>query len=142
MTPPIFRRRPAILATSLAFLLALSLGGCSRARDTASAVLGASAAVQGGVKVTFIELGSVNCIPCKMMQPIMREVEATFPKDVEVVFHDVWTEKGKPYATQFKIKVIPTQVFLDAKGKEFYRHEGFFPRDDLVLLLKEHGAER
>ncbi len=28
-------------------------------------------------QVTFIELGSVNCIPCKAMQPIMRELEKT-----------------------------------------------------------------
>ncbi|UCF86051.1 MAG: hypothetical protein JSV50_10580, partial [Desulfobacteraceae bacterium] len=26
-------------------------------------------------KVTFIELGSVNCIPCKKMQPIMKQIE-------------------------------------------------------------------
>ena len=25
----------------------------------------------GDIKVTFIELGSVRCIPCKKMQPIM-----------------------------------------------------------------------
>ena len=142
MAQRIVRQRIAGLASALAILLTLSLGGCARSREASSTSPGASDTPRGGVKVTFIELGSVNCVPCKMMQPIMREVEAAFPKDVEVVFHDVWTEKGKPYATQFKIKVIPTQVFLDAKGREFFRHEGFFPRDDLVRLLKEHGAER
>jgi thioredoxin 1 len=142
MAQRIVRQRIAGLASALAILLTLSLGGCARSREASSTSPGASDTPRGGVKVTFIELGSVNCVPCKMMQPIMREVEAIFPRDVEVVFHDVWTEKGKPYATQFKIKVIPTQVFLDAKGREFFRHEGFFPRDDLVRLLKEHGAER
>ena len=28
--------------------------------------------------VTFIELGSVKCIPCKMMQPIMDEIEQEY----------------------------------------------------------------
>ena len=32
--------------------------------------------------VTFIELGADRCIPCKAMQPIMREVETAFPRDV------------------------------------------------------------
>ena len=27
------------------------------------------------LKVIFVELGSVNCIPCKMMQPVMNQVE-------------------------------------------------------------------
>lgn len=26
-------------------------------------------------KVTFIELGSVKCIPCKMMQPVMKNIK-------------------------------------------------------------------
>ena len=142
MAPRIVRQPLAVLTAALVFLLTLSLGGCARSRDASSASPGDSGSARDGVKVTFIELGSVNCIPCKMMQPIMREVESLFPRGVEVVFHDVWTEKGKPYAIQFKSSVIPTQVFLDAKGREFYRHEGFFPRDDLVRLLKEHGAER
>ncbi len=142
MMQRISRQGVPSLVVALMCLLALSLGGCARSREGSSTSPAAAGTVRGGVKVTFIELGSVNCIPCRMMQPIMREIEAMFPRDVEVVFHDVWTEKGRPYATQFRIKVIPTQVFLDAKGKEFYRHEGFFPRDDLVRLLKEHGAER
>ena len=41
--------------------------------------------------VTFIELGSVNCVPCKAMQPIMEEVRRKYGARVSVVFHDVWT---------------------------------------------------
>lgn len=29
-------------------------------------------------KVKFIELGSVNCIPCKMMQPVMKAIEERY----------------------------------------------------------------
>jgi thiol-disulfide isomerase/thioredoxin len=29
-------------------------------------------------KVTFIELGSVNCIPCKQMQPVMKSIEEKY----------------------------------------------------------------
>ena len=41
--------------------------------------------------VTFIELGSVNCIPCKMMQPVMKNVEKKYGSQVKVIFYDVWT---------------------------------------------------
>ena len=91
--------------------------------------------------VTFIELGSVNCIPCKAMQPIMETVRQKYGSQVKVVFHDVWTDVGQPYAKQFGIRVIPTQVFLDKNGKEFFRHEGFFPADQLFLILEKGGVK-
>ncbi|MFC1692432.1 thioredoxin family protein [Candidatus Latescibacterota bacterium] len=94
---------------------------------------------QAGIKVTFVELGSVNCIPCKMMQSIMDEIEKEYGDEVKVVFHDVWTDEGRPYAEKYKIRVIPTQVFLDKDGKEYFRHEGFFPKDELVSVLKLQG---
>src|SRR3990172_5016650 len=70
-------------------------------------------------KITFIELGSVNCIPCKMMQPVMKNIKKNYGSQVKVVFYDVWTQEQRQYAEQYKIRVIPTQVFLDENGKEF-----------------------
>ncbi len=93
------------------------------------------------ILVTFVELGSVNCIPCKKMQPIMDEIEKEYAGQVKVVFHDVWTAEGKPFAAQYKIRLIPTQVFLDKDGKEYFRHEGFFPKEELVKILKQKGVK-
>lgn len=90
-------------------------------------------------KVTFVELGSVNCIPCKQMQPVMKAIEKKFGDQVKVVFHDVWKPEGKPYAQKYGIKLIPTQVFLDEKGKEFHRHEGFYPEKEITKILREKG---
>lgn len=92
-------------------------------------------------KVTFIELGSVNCIPCKMMQPIMEEIEKEYGEQVKVVFHDVWTEEGRPYAEKYGIRSIPTQVFLDTQGSEYFRHVGFFPKEEIVKVLRQKGVE-
>jgi thioredoxin 1 len=92
-------------------------------------------------KVTFIELGSVNCIPCKMMQPVMESIEKKYDGQVKVVFYDVWTQEQKKYAQEYKIKLIPTQVFLDANGKEFHRHEGFYPEAEIDKLLKGKGLK-
>lgn len=93
------------------------------------------------ILVTFVELGSVNCIPCKKMKPVMDEIEKEYAGQVKVVFHDVWTDEGKPYASQYKIRLIPTQVFLDKEGKEYFRHEGFFPKEELVKILKQKGVK-
>jgi thioredoxin 1 len=92
-------------------------------------------------KVTFVELGSVRCIPCQQMQPVMKSIEQKYGNDVKVVFHDVWTEAGAPYAKQYGIEAIPTQVFLDKDGKEFFRHVGFFPEEELVKILNQKGVK-
>lgn len=95
----------------------------------------------GTVKVTFIELGSVNCIPCKAMQPIMKNIEKNYGDQVKVVFYDVWTQEQKPYAEKYGIKLIPTQVFLDENGKEFHRHEGFYPEGEIDKILQGKGLK-
>ena len=92
-------------------------------------------------KVTFIELGSVNCIPCKQMQPVMKAIEKNYGEQVKVIFYDVWTPEQKKYASQYKIKLIPTQVFLDENGKEFFRHEGFYPEKEIDKLLQGRGLK-
>ena len=91
--------------------------------------------------VTFVELGSVNCIPCKKMQPVMDSVEVKYPGQVEVKFIDVWTQKGKIEGEKYKIRLIPTQVFIDSTGKEYFRHEGFFPEKEVVKVLRKGGVK-
>jgi thioredoxin 1 len=123
------------------FLLAgLMSMNCSAANTKADENRNSTAEAEN-YRVTFVELGSVRCIPCKMMQPIMKDIEKDYAGQVKVVFHDVWTPEGEPFATSFKIRVIPTQVFLDKDGKEYFRHEGFFPKEDLIKILKQKGVK-
>lgn len=90
-------------------------------------------------QVTFVELGSDSCIPCKEMRPIMAEIEKKYSDSVEVVFYDVYEQGDK--AEEFAVRVIPTQVFLDESGNEFYRHEGFLTLMAIESLLAERGIE-
>ncbi|KAA3616704.1 MAG: thioredoxin [Calditrichaeota bacterium] len=89
--------------------------------------------------ITFVELGSVNCIPCKQMQPVMKSIENKYGPQINVVFHDVWEEEGKKYSKKYSIRLIPTQVFLDRTGKEIFRHEGFFPEVEIDRFLQKQG---
>ncbi len=91
-------------------------------------------------KVTFIELGSVRCIPCQKMQKVIKRLEETYPKEVETIFYDVWTKEGKKYGDIYDIDLIPTQVFLDADGHEYYRHEGYFEFDSVRMILQQKMA--
>jgi thioredoxin 1 len=93
------------------------------------------------IKATFVELGSMGCIPCDKMQPIMKEIAEEYQRQVKVIFYDVRTVFGAPYKDKFKIRAIPTQVFLDKDGKEYFRHLGFFPKDQVVKVLQEQGVK-
>ena len=86
-------------------------------------------------KVTFIELGADKCIPCKAMQPVMREIAQEYKGTIQVVFYDVW--KTPKYSKIYGIRLIPTQVFIDKNGDEISRHVGFFAKDEIIKMLKE-----
>jgi thioredoxin 1 len=92
--------------------------------------------------VTFVELGSVNCVPCKMMQPVMKDIENKYQGQVKVIFYDVWKEENRLYAEKYKIRAIPTQVFLDKNGREFFRHEGFYPTEEIIKVLSKQGIKQ
>ncbi len=90
-------------------------------------------------RVTFVELGATWCTPCKLMQPVMRSLESRYGEQLKVIFYNVSSAQERSYAQQYRIRLIPTQVFLDSNGKEFFRHEGFFPETGIDNLLRQQG---
>ncbi len=87
----------------------------------------------------LVDLGADKCIPCKMMAPILKELKTKYAGRMEVEFIDVWKnpDGGRPY----RIKLIPTQIFFDASGKELFRHEGFYGKEDILRKWKELGVD-
>ena len=132
-------KKTIMIAAALIIALS-SVIACSQEGSKATGKAASSKKPEAAPLVTFVELGSVRCIPCKKMQPIMKEIEQEYAGKVKVVFHDVWTPEGKPYSQKYGIRVIPTQVFLDKDGKEYFRHEGFFPKEEIVKVLKKKGV--
>ena len=96
-------------------------------------------ASQGEGLPRLVDLGATKCIPCKMMAPILEDLKKTYSGKLDVRFIDVWEnpDAGKKYA----INLIPTQIFYDAAGKELFRHEGFFSKEDILAKWKELGVE-
>jgi thioredoxin 1 len=83
----------------------------------------------------LVDVGADQCIPCKMMAPVLEELRAEYAGSLEVVFVDVWKkpEEGKKY----QVRGIPTQIFYDASGMELYRHAGFMSKEDILKKLEE-----
>jgi thioredoxin 1 len=86
----------------------------------------------------LVDLGATKCIPCKMMAPVLEELKKEYAGSLEVVFIDVW--ENNQAAKNFGIQLIPTQIFYDAKGRELFRHEGFFAKEDILQKWKEFGV--
>ncbi len=90
-------------------------------------------------KITFLELGSKTCIPCKMMEKVMESISVKYGDQIDVIFHDV--RKENKIAAKYKNKMIPTQVFLDETGKEIHRHVGFYPEEQIDEFLQKQGLK-
>jgi thioredoxin 1 len=84
----------------------------------------------------LIDLGAGECIPCKMMAPILTELKSEYEGMLDIVVIDVW--KNPFEAQKYGIRVIPTQIFYDANGQEFFRHEGFLSKEEILRKFKSN----
>jgi thioredoxin 1 len=88
-------------------------------------------------RLVMLELGSVGCIQCESMRPVMAKLSDTYKGKLDVIFVDV--KRDHETARRFGVYVIPMQVFLDRQGKEFHRHLGFYSYEEIVPVLKKAG---
>jgi thioredoxin 1 len=87
----------------------------------------------------MIDLGRGTCIPCKAMAPILKELKEEYKGRADIEFIDVG--ENPEQAQKYQIRLIPTQVFFDAEGKEVWRHEGFLGKEDIAKKLAEMGVK-
>ena len=85
----------------------------------------------------MVDFGRGECIPCKMMKPILEELASEYEGKVEILIIDV--DDYGDLAQRCRISLIPTQIFYNASGKEVYRHEGFMAKEDILAKWKELG---
>jgi thioredoxin 1 len=86
----------------------------------------------------LVDLGSNTCIPCKKMAPILAELAVEQAGRLEVLVIDIREDQAA--AAKYGIRLIPTQVFYDAAGKEVWRHEGFIDKAAILARWAELGV--
>lgn len=135
-----------ILAAVVAFVFALKRERQTPAESSpaqeAPSVTPTSANIENKKEISaglprLVDLGAGKCIPCKMMAPILEDLKMSHADKFEVQFIDVWQnpDSGRKHG----IRVIPTQIFFAPDGKELFRHEGFYGKDDILAKWKEFG---
>jgi thioredoxin 1 len=90
--------------------------------------------------VTMVDLGAHKCIPCKMMAPIIEELQKEYNGLASIIFIDVWEHREQ--AQRFGIRGIPTQIFYDKEGKEVGRHVGFLDKKSIVGAFEKLGVPK
>ncbi len=85
----------------------------------------------------LVNFGANNCLPCRQLRPILKEVSKEYGEKASILVIDVY--KYQELARQHKIMALPTLVFFDSKGKEVFRHMGIMDKENIVAKLKEVG---
>lgn len=83
----------------------------------------------------MINIGADSCIPCKQMIPVRNAIANDYAGQIEVSFIDIRNDRSA--GSQYGIRVIPTQIIFDAEGNERFRHEGYWPKEEVVKTLEQ-----
>jgi thioredoxin 1 len=86
-------------------------------------------------RFTFLEFGAKGCSACKRMEGVMTEIKEKTPEVFNVVFIDISKPGNQHLIKYFGIASIPTQVLLDKRGREFFRHMGYYSAKELSEKL-------
>lgn len=134
------RTRGILSILAVIILLITFLSACRSAGPGNSALTSISwnKAMSNG-NPTLAEFGRGTCVPCKQMQPILKEIAAEYEGRLNVLIISV--DDYAVLTRQLGIMAIPTQIFFDKEGKEVTRHVGYFPKSDIIATLKAIGVE-
>lgn len=80
---------------------------------------------------SFLEFGAKGCSACTRMEKVMEEVNLNYPQ-VKVQFFNVMLPEAQSLMKYYGVVTIPTQILLDKRGKEFFRHNGYISAKELM----------
>lgn len=82
---------------------------------------------------TLIDIGARSCASCRKMAPILESLADEYQGKTSVLFVDLneHYDAGKAMG----VRMIPTQIFFNAEGKEVYRHIGFMDKPAIEQAL-------
>lgn len=88
----------------------------------------------------MVDLGKTWCVPCKKMVAVLQEAEVRYKGKATIEFIDL--DEHPEAAQAYRIQMIPTQIFYTPDGKEFERHVGFLPFEDVEEIFTKMGVQR
>ncbi|MFO8091205.1 MAG: thioredoxin family protein [Desulfatiglandaceae bacterium] len=89
--------------------------------------------------VTMVDFGANTCVPCRMMEPVLKKLKKEYEGRAAVVFVNVLTHKQ--VALDLGVRAIPVQFFYNKEGEMVYRHDGFMSEEKIRAKMKELGVQ-
>ena len=142
------KSKPSVLTLGVLVTIGIAtflIVGCSdqaqertKAEAVSSASQGDAESQQAAKLPMLVDLGKGTCIPCKKMKPILEELTREYEGRAIVKVIDLGYEPQA--ARQYRVRLIPTQIFYDAEGNEVYRHQGFMDKKSIEMKFAEMGV--
>jgi thioredoxin len=89
-------------------------------------------ALAAAEKPLLVDFYATWCGPCRMLEPILKQVEALLSQKVQVIKID--TDQYPELASQYDVHALPTLV-LFKNGNPVDRMEGVLPAEGIVEWL-------
>jgi thioredoxin 1 len=90
--------------------------------------------LESGIPV-LVDFTAVWCGPCKMLDPIVKQIAADWTGKVKVVKLDV--DDNPELAMQYQVMGVPT-LMLFVNGEPAQRVTGYQPKDRILAKFKPH----
>ncbi len=104
-----------------------------------SLTISAAGETDGSNLPVLLELGSHKCPPCRLMTPILNELREEYSDKFQIKYIDVWQDREA--GARYGVRAIPTQIFFDSKGREVFRHVGFYSKRDILTTWRKIGIK-
>lgn len=95
---------------------------------------------------TIMMFKSSTCQYCVQMEKKLESIYELYPEKFNLVYIKVddnskENEENLNLANMYKVRVVPTTIFMDSNGIGQYRIEGLMEDKDILKILKEFGVE-
>lgn len=89
--------------------------------------------ITNGDMPVLIDFNAVWCGPCKMLKPILDEIQTEYAGKIKVVPIDI--DENKSLADKMKIRQIPFMIYYK-KGKVMMNIEGYSDKESIIESCK------
>ncbi|GAA6113431.1 MAG: thioredoxin [Apilactobacillus sp.] len=89
-------------------------------------------------KITVIDFWAPWCGPCKIMDPVLEEMENQFGDQIH--FGKLNVDNNEDIAKQYKVMGLPS-IVLFKNGKAVEKVTGIYPKDKMAHYLNRKLAE-